>query len=156
MGKNEKNHPALFCGTYELTLEKGKIIIPEAVLQKLEAESPEEKLLYFFPHSCLFLYSERGMRDLVTEAMMRYHDQTVARRIWHTASQFSEKWSPEGAVAIPEALIKQYEFSSDERLVLVGTMNRMELWKCDDWKQEQEKMQTLLEPYLGDIEDLLN
>ena len=73
-GGKQRNHPVPFCGTSEVTLEKGQIIIPEALLRKLDAESSEEKLLYFFPHSYLLIYSEQGMHNMVTEAMMRYHD----------------------------------------------------------------------------------
>jgi len=49
----------------------------------------------------------------------------------------------------------KYEFLPYERLVLVGMMNRIELWKYNDWKKAEENMQRLFEPYWEDIENLL-
>ena len=43
-GRKQRKHPVPFCGTSEVTLEKGQIIIPEALLRKLDAESSEENM----------------------------------------------------------------------------------------------------------------
>ena len=154
MEQKEKNQPAIFCGTFETRLENGHFVLPEPFLHKLENESPEEKLIFFFPHDVLFIFSEKGLLAMMNEAM-RCSDQAVARKICYLASRSMETWSPDGTVRLPARLMEMYEFSPCEEISLIGMMNRIELWRSDCWKKQEEAFQEEWEPFQEEMLDEL-
>ncbi|MDL2232346.1 hypothetical protein LJC63_02030 [Ruminococcaceae bacterium OttesenSCG-928-L11] len=155
MEQKKKMQHRGFCGTYEIILDHGCFNLPEAFLEKLEAESPESKMLCFYPYDVLFLFSEQKILSLMDEAL-RYRDQLAARRIRYLISTSMAAWSSKGAISIPAWLIERYEFSESERITLFGMENRIELWKADAWHRQVEEWNNDLEAYRDSImKDLL-
>ncbi len=128
MNTLESRAEELFVGSYHHSLDpKRRLIIP-STWRSMLGETPR---LYVLPHpdrKCLFLYTLQEMnRRLMTlrdAAAVDANDEQAVRAI--TASADALAVDAQGRVRIKDELLAHAEVSS--KVVLVGTMTRMELW----------------------------
>lgn len=118
----------LFVGSYHHSLDsKRRLIIPSA----WRSAMGDSSRLFVFPHpekQCLFLYTTQGMivrlmqlrRAPTIDAM----DQQAVRAL--TASSDASAVDAQGRVRVKDELLAHAGVIN--KVVLVGTLSRMELW----------------------------
>ncbi|MBL7016878.1 MAG: hypothetical protein ISR84_04895 [Kiritimatiellales bacterium] len=124
----ESRTEELFVGSYHHSLDpKRRLIIP-STWRSMMGETPR---LYVLPHpdrKCLFLYTlqemNRRLRTLREAAAVDANDEQGVRAI--TAAADALLVDAQGRVRIKDELLAHAEVGS--KVVLVGTMTRMELW----------------------------
>lgn len=128
MNTLESRTEELFVGSYHHSLDpKRRLIIP-STWRSMMGETPR---LYVLPHpdrKCLFLYTlqemNRRLRTLREAAAVDANDEQGVRAI--TAAADALLVDAQGRVRIKDELLAHAEVGS--KVVLVGTMTRMELW----------------------------
>ena len=128
MNTLESRAEELFVGSYHHSLDpKRRLIIP-STWRSMLGETPR---LYVLPHpdrKCLFLYTlqemNRRLMKLREAAAVDANDEQAVRAI--TAAADALTVDAQGRVRIKDELLAHAEVSS--KVVLVGTMTRMELW----------------------------
>lgn len=127
MNTLESRTEELFVGSYHHALDpKRRLIIPSSWRSMLG----ESSRLYAFPHPdkpCLFLYSlqemNRRLAKLRDVGMMDANDEQAIRAM--TASADALSVDAQGRVRIKDELLAHAEV--DSKVVLIGTMTRIEL-----------------------------
>ena len=128
MNTLESRAEELFVGSYHHSLDpKRRLIIP-STWRSMLGEAPR---LYVFPHpdrKCLFLYTlqemNRRLMQLRGAGTVDENDQQAIRAM--TASADALAVDAQGRVRIKDELLAHAEV--DSKVVLVGTLTRMELW----------------------------
>jgi MraZ protein len=128
MNTLESRAEELFVGSYHHSLDpKRRLIIPSMWRSMLG----ESSRLYVFPHpdkQCLFLYTvqqmHRFLEQLRAAGAMDEDDQQAVRAM--TASADALAVDAQGRVRIKDELLAHASVQS--KVVLVGTMTRVELW----------------------------
>jgi len=118
----------LFVGSFHHSLDpKRRLIIPSN-WRAMMGETPR---LYVFPHSdrkCLYLYTlaemNRRLRQLRGSGAVDAQDEQAVRAM--TASADALTVDAQGRVRIKDELLAHAEVKS--KVVLVGTLTRIELW----------------------------
>lgn len=128
MNTLESRSEELFVGSYHHALDpKRRLIIPSS-WRALLGESPR---LYVLPHpdrTCLHLYTlqemNRRLSQLRAASAVDASDEQAVRAIMATADSLAV--DAQGRVRIKDELLAHAEVSS--KVVLVGTLTRIELW----------------------------
>jgi MraZ protein len=128
MSTVESRVEELFVGSFHHSLDpKRRLIIPSD-WRTLLGDSPR---LYVFPHpdrACLYLYTlaemNRRLRQLRGAAGIGTQDEQAVRAM--TASADALTVDAQGRVRIKDELLAHAEVQS--KVVLVGTLTRIELW----------------------------
>ncbi|MFA5689427.1 MAG: hypothetical protein WC959_09830 [Kiritimatiellales bacterium] len=123
----------LFVGSFHHSLDpKRRLIIPSGWRSML-GESPR---LYAFPHpdaKCLYIYTlaemNRRLHQLRGTSAMDADDQRSIRAM--TAAADSLAVDVQGRVRIKDELLAHAEVKT--KVVLVGTLTRMELWSEENF-----------------------
>jgi len=118
----------LFVGSFHHSLDpKRRLIIPSD-WRAMMGETPR---LYVFPHSdrkCLYLYTlaemNRRLRQLRGSGAVDAQDEQAVRAM--TASADALTVDAQGRVRIKDELLAHAEVKN--KVVLVGTLTRIELW----------------------------
>lgn len=118
----------LFVGSFHHSLDpKRRLIVPSAWRSMMG----ENGRLYVFPHpdrKCLYLYTlaemNRRLRQLREAGAVDEQDQQAVRAM--TASADALAVDAQGRVRIKDELLAHAEVKS--KVVLVGTLTRIELW----------------------------
>jgi MraZ protein len=118
----------LFVGSFHHSLDpKQRLIIPS----NWRAMMGETARLYVFPHpdrKCLYLYTlaemNRRLRQLRESGAVDAQDEQAVRAM--TASADALTVDAQGRVRIKDELLAHVEVKS--KVVLVGTLTRIELW----------------------------
>lgn len=124
----ESRAEELFVGSYHHSLDpKRRLIIPSLWRSMLNGSSH----LYAFPHPdkpCLFLYTvqqmHRFLEQLRSSGALDDGDQQAVRAL--TASADALSVDAQGRVRVKDELLAHASVKS--KVVLVGTMTRIELW----------------------------
>ena len=128
MGVQDIKGEELFVGSYHHSLDpKRRLIVPSSWRSML-GESPR---LYVFPHPdrpCLYLFTfaemNRRLNKIREAGGVDAHDEQAIRAM--TASADALLADAQGRVRIKDELLAHAEVNS--KVVLVGTLTRIELW----------------------------
>ena len=118
----------LFVGSFHHSLDpKRRLIIPSA-WRAMMGEAPR---LYVFPHleaKCLYIYTlaemNRRLRQLRSAGVTDEQDQRAVRAMMASADALAV--DVQGRVRIKDELLAHAEVKA--KVVLVGTLTRIELW----------------------------
>jgi MraZ protein len=118
----------LFVGSFHHSLDPKRRLIVPSCWRAMLGETPR---LYVFPHpdrKCLYLYTlaemNRRLRQLRDAGAADDQDQQAIRAM--TASADALAVDAQGRVRIKDELLAHAEVQS--KVVLVGTLTRIELW----------------------------
>ncbi|RJP74445.1 MAG: division/cell wall cluster transcriptional repressor MraZ [Candidatus Abyssobacteria bacterium SURF_17] len=129
----------LFSGTYKYSLdEKNRLIIPVKFREILSAEGVDklyitrgDNHLYVFPLPIFLKLSDKFEAwDFTKEA-----NQDYVRRFFSDA--FDVAPDKQGRIMLPKEMCA--ETGIDREAIIIGALNRMEIWPPDKWKEFREK-----------------
>ncbi len=135
----------LFVGSFHHSLDpKRRLIVPSG-WRALMGEAPR---LYVFPHpdrKCLYLYTlkemNRRLRQLRESGAADAQDEQAIRAM--TASADALAVDAQGRVRIKDELLAHAEVKS--KVVLVGTLTRIELWSEEQFDMALPALSPLAE-----------
>lgn len=129
----------LFSGTYKYSLDdKNRLIIPVKFREILSADGVDklyiargDNHLYVFPLPVFLKLSDKFEAwDFTKEA-----NQDYVRRFFSDA--FDVTPDKQGRIMLPKELCA--EAGIDREAIIIGALNRMEIWPPDKWKEFREK-----------------
>jgi len=129
----------LFSGNYKYSLdEKNRLIVPVKFREILSAEGVDklyivkaDSYLYVFPLPVfLELYENLKSWDFTKET-----NQNYVRLLFSDA--FDAAPDKQGRIGLRKEMCE--EVGIDREVVIIGVLNRMELWAPDKWKEFREK-----------------
>lgn len=129
----------LFAGTYKYSLdEKNRLIIPVKFREVLSAEGVDklylvkgDSHLYVFPFPIFLELSEK----LKSWDFTKESNQDYVRLFFSDA--FDVVLDRQGRIVLRKELCD--EVGIDHEAVIVGVLNRMEIWSPERWKEFREK-----------------
>ena len=129
----------LFSGNYKYSLdEKNRLIVPARFREVLNAEGVDklyivkaDSYLYVFPFPVfLELYENLKSWDFTKES-----NQNYVRLFFSEA--FDVVPDKQGRIGLRKELCE--EVGINREVLIVGVLNRMEIWSPDKWKEFKEK-----------------
>jgi len=129
----------LFSGNYKYSLdEKNRLIVPVKFREILSAEGVDklyivkaDSYLYVFPLPVfLELYENLKSWDFTKET-----NQNYVRLLFSDA--FDAAPDKQGRIGLRKEMCE--EVGIDREVIIIGVLNRMELWAPDKWKEFREK-----------------
>ena len=127
-----ENAQAMFVGSFTHTLDAKRRIIFPSVWRNLVGDQHQ---LFAFPHpdeKCLYLYTASEMMRRLNQLRSGDLDKAEQRAI-RSLSAGAEMlaWDAQGRLRIGENLLAHAEVK--DRVVLVGTLTRIELWSVQNF-----------------------
>ncbi|HEX3539458.1 MAG TPA: division/cell wall cluster transcriptional repressor MraZ [Acidimicrobiales bacterium] len=123
-----------FFGTYEHSLDaKGRIILPARFRSQLGTQAYVSK----YRHGCLALWTSEEFEKQMAEqeAKQGLGDSELNQaRIWAAGSSDIEV-DTQGRIALPANLRTFAGLETQNRILVVGALNRVELWNPAVWEQ---------------------
>lgn len=128
MNQVETKFEQIFVGSFHHSLDPKRRLIVPSTWRSLLGEAPR---LYVFPHpdrKCLYLYTAqemmRRLNQLRSSSSVDVQDEQAVRAL--TAGADALAVDAQGRVRIKDELLAHAEVKS--KVVLVGTLTRIELW----------------------------
>jgi MraZ protein len=130
----------MFRGSSFHTIDpKGRIIIPARFRDVIRASGPESIMITGMD-DCLFAYTHDEWGKLEQKILHLPTKSDAMRRFQRIfiGSAHDCKCDTQGRVLIPPSL-KQYA-GLEKEIVLVGVLDRFEVWSRDNWERENGQM----------------
>lgn len=132
-----------FFGTYEHSLDaKGRVILPARFRGQLGTPAYVSK----YQERCLALWTseefEKQMADMSAK-QEQGPDQRNLARIWSAGSAEVETDS-QGRIALPSHLRTFAGLELETRVLVIGAVNRVELWNPGEWEVRVEPAEAQL------------
>ncbi|WP_020588791.1 division/cell wall cluster transcriptional repressor MraZ [Desulfobacter curvatus] len=122
--------------------DKGRLIIP-ARFRKVLKEEEEYGIVVTIKDGCIYAFTcsewkavEDRLRTVNTAAMQRF-------KRFFLGNACPLKCDKQDRILIPQNLRTYAQI--DKEVVLVGVLDRFEIWAKEKWEQEQKKMEQELE-----------
>jgi len=132
----------MFRGSSFHTIDKkGRIIIPSRFRDAIK-NTGQDLIMITGMDRCLFAYGMDEWTDIENKILHRPQKSEAMRRFQRIFIGNSQecKCDTQGRVLIPPALKKYAGLEKD--IVLVGVINRFEIWSKERWDDENEQMDT--------------
>jgi MraZ protein len=131
----------MFRGSSFHTIDpKGRIIIPARFRDEIK-ESGSDSIMITRMDSCLFAYAHDRWHEL-EQKILHLHEKSEAMRRFQRffiGGAQDCKCDNQGRVLIPPFL-KQYS-GLEKDIVLVGSLDRFEIWSRENWDRENGLME---------------
>lgn len=136
----------MFAGSYQLTIDdKGRLAIPARFRQHLSAqfESGQQVVITKGPDPCLQVYTVQAFQ-VITQQIKDMEDQLLAEVLKFAfvglavETEVDKQWR----VSLPLMLRRQAQLESSA--VLVGQIDRLDLWSEALWTERLSEIQPLL------------
>ncbi|MDX1673294.1 MAG: division/cell wall cluster transcriptional repressor MraZ [Longimicrobiales bacterium] len=138
-----------FLGSYTYTLDgKGRVSLPAPF--RRDAEDQHFVLLQVYPPS-LSLYPERAWREVETRLKNLLRDQPESRKwvMGVLASAVEVSPDSQGRILVPSRL--QEAAGLDSQVLMVGMIDKVELWNPSDFEGAVEGKEAEFERYAPQI-----
>jgi MraZ protein len=136
-----------FFGTYEHSLDaKGRVILPARFRSQLGTQAYVSK----YQERCLALWTaEEFERQMAEQEEKQEHGRSERNlaRIWAAGSSEIDVDS-QGRIAIPAHLRSFAGLETENRILVIGALNRVEMWNPAEWEQRVEPAEAEL---VGDL-----
>ena len=123
-----------FFGTYEHSLDaKGRVILPARFRSQLGTQAYVSK----YRHGCLALWTSEEFEKQMAEQEAKQElgdSQLNQARIWAAGSSDIEV-DTQGRIALPANLRSFAGLETQNRILVVGALNRVELWSPAAWEE---------------------
>ncbi len=131
----------MFRGSSSHTIDaKGRIIIPTRFRDVIKA-SGESALMLSRMDGCLFAYTLDEWRAIEGRILSMSEQSESMRRFRRVfiGGAFECAMDKQGRVLVPPSLRRYADL--EKEIVLVGVLNRFEIWSEDRWDAENQKME---------------
>ncbi len=131
----------MFRGSSSHTIDaKGRIIIPTRFRDVIKA-SGESALMLSRMDGCLFAYTLDEWRAIEGRILSMSEQSESMRRFRRVfiGGAFECVMDKQGRVLVPPSLRRYADL--EKEIVLVGVLNRFEIWSEDRWDAENQKME---------------
>lgn len=135
----------MFAGSHQLTIdEKGRLAIPARFRQHLNEQSGPQVVITKGPDQCLQVYPVPEFRR-ITDQIMCMEDQERAEvlKFAFVGLAVETEVDKQGRVSLPLMLRRQVQLESSA--VLVGQINRLDLWSETLWTEKLSEVQPRLQ-----------
>ena len=134
----------VFCGESTHAVDKkARVFLPKRFQQglNLDSEGDRTAVLSRGLDGCLFLFPlgglERALRRMNTEAFAPSEERRLQRAFFRHSQRVTLDSS--GRLLIPEALRELSGIEPEGEVVMVGVMDRVELWSLERWAAYEER-----------------
>lgn len=137
---------AQFLGEYDVPVdEKGRIFVPAEFRKKLPPEANEIFIVVRGFDGCLTAYPQNVWEETARKMMrLPQTDRRARMLIRGMLSQAAEvKLDRQGRANIPRKLLERAGIA--DQMIIIGALDKLELWNPDDWKQFMSQADTSLE-----------
>jgi MraZ protein len=143
----------MFFGTYHHRLNsKNQVTVPSRLRDAVD-EDTEGKGFFLFvaEKSCLYLFTPRGMEDVVERARSKWSggQQDFLRMFYSRVAPV--ECDGQGRMVIPASMKEAVGIAKE--VVFVGAHRRVELWDPDRWSEYEKEHQTEYGQKLGLVVD---
>ena len=125
-----------FLGEYDVPVDaKGRFFVPADFRRKLPPEAAETFVVVRGFDRCLTAYPQH-IWEQTAEKLLRLpqNDRNVRLLMRGMLSQAAEvKLDRQGRATLPKKLLDRVGISSS--MVVIGALNKLEIWKPEDWNQ---------------------
>ena len=131
----------MFRGSSSHTIDaKGRIIIPTRFRDVIKADG-ENGIMLSRMDGCIFAYTLDEWRGIEARILSMSEQSEGMRRFRRVfiGGAFECPLDKQGRVLIPPSL-RQYA-DLEKEIVLVGVLNRFEIWSRERWEAENQKME---------------
>ena len=141
----------MFFGKFEHRLNsKNQVTIPASFRSAIdEAKEGKGFFLFVAESSCLYLFTPKGMRDVVEHARARLgaanHD--FLRNLYSRIVQV--ECDSQGRIVLPAAMKSAVGIEQD--VVFIGAKERVELWTPEKWQEYEKQHAAEYEQKLGAV-----
>ena len=136
----------MFAGSHQLTIDdKGRLAIPARFRQRFSEQSGMQVVITKGPDQCLEIYPLPEFQR-ITQQIDEMDDREDAEllKFAFVGLAVEAEIDKQGRVSLPAMLRRQAELESSA--VLVGQINRLDLWSESLWSQKFSEIQPLLKP----------
>lgn len=141
----------MYFGEYERTVDyKGRLTLPAHLLVSSDEADWSRVMIVKSDSPCLYVYDLQTWKAVMDEAYQRMDDDEI-RLFMHRAladAQLSEVDNLK-RVTIPAPLVEHARL--DKRVVIVGMLNRLELWNPEVWQSFLETLEEVPIPTIADL-----
>ena len=123
----------MFVGTFEHTLDpKGRVVLPASFRDRLAVGGFLAKAL---DGGCLSLWTEEDFEKEARELMEKVKAGEVPSSAVRSLSAGASMVKPDtqGRIAIPETLRNFAGLRENDKVVVIGHFDRIELWAAERW-----------------------
>ena len=136
-----------FTGEFRHTIDaKGRLIVPSRLREEL---ADDLVVLTRWPDPCIALWSSQGWSDMVRRLREQNLSDSAARAVVRAiaASAHQDAVDRQGRINVPQHLRDLAGITRE--VVVVGALDRGELWSPQRWEEQQEKVEQ------GRLDDLV-
>ncbi|MEW6749509.1 MAG: division/cell wall cluster transcriptional repressor MraZ [Candidatus Latescibacterota bacterium] len=136
---------AQFLGEYEVPVDdKGRIFVPAEFRRKFPPEADDTLVVVRGFDRCLNAYPQNVWEETSRKMLRLPQTERKARMLVRgILSQAAEaRLDRQGRANIPRRLLERVGIR--DRIVVVGALERMELWEPEEWKRHMEEVDTSL------------
>jgi len=140
-----------FTGEFRHTIDaKGRLIVPSRMRDELSGGAI---VLTRWLEDCIAVWSQQGWQEMESKLREAGSSSRDARNfVRHvTSSAYPDEVDKQGRIIVPQRLRDMAGITKD--VVVIGALNRGELWSPDRWDQEKE---TVDEGRLAELAEGLN
>lgn len=135
-----------FLGEYEVPVDdKGRVFIPVELRRKLEPEAGDTFVIVRGLDGCLSAHPQNTWSK-IAQRMMELPQTEQKVRLFYRGilSQAAEaRLDKQGRVSIPRKLLERAGIG--ERMTIIGSLDRLELWNPEAWTQYIDQADSTLE-----------
>ncbi|MEC8990380.1 MAG: division/cell wall cluster transcriptional repressor MraZ [Candidatus Latescibacterota bacterium] len=135
-----------FLGEFEVPVDdKGRIFLPAELRRNLEPEADETLVVVRGLDGCLAAHPKHLWSQIATKILRLPQTEQKVRLYYRgMLSQAAEvKLDRQGRASVPRKLLERAGI--DDRMVVIGALDRLEFWQPDAWKQYLQQAEATLE-----------
>lgn len=137
---------AQFLGEYEVPVDdKGRIFLPAELRRNLEPEAEETLVVVRGLDGCLTAHPRHAWTQIADRMRRLPHKEKKVRLYYRgLLSQAAEvKLDRQGRATVPRKLLERAGIT--DRMVVIGTLDRLEFWKPEAWLEYLAQSEPALE-----------
>lgn len=134
----------MFAGSHQLTIDdKGRLAVPARFRQQLSEQAGLQVVITKGPDQCLEIYPLPEFRK-ITEQIDQMQDREEAEllKFYFVGLAVEAEIDKQGRVSLPLMLRRQAQLES--AVILVGQINRFDLWSEPLWNEKFSAIQPSL------------
>ncbi len=135
-----------FLGEFEVPVDdKGRIFLPADLRRNIEPEADDTLIVVRGLDGCLTAHPKHRWSQ-IAEKMLRLPQTEQKVRLYYRGmlSQAAEvRLDRQGRASVPRKLLERANI--DERMIVIGALDRLEFWQPDAWKQYLQQAEATLE-----------
>jgi MraZ protein len=128
-----------FTGEFRHSIDaKGRLIVPSRLRPNLDND---EVVLTRWLENCIALWSSAGWEEIEARLREQGSSSAAARAFVRSvaSSAYRDQIDKQGRISVPQHLRELAGIDRD--VVVIGALNRAEIWSPDRWNEQQEQVE---------------